>query len=60
MQIAEVSDQEVTLESLEYWLLQADKHDEVCMNRVLHGAIKEDQSQDLRKEYKKEQINKIP
>lgn len=51
MQIAEVSDQEVTLESLEYWLLQADKHDEMCMNRVLHGAMKEDQSQDLRKEY---------
>lgn len=59
MQIAGVSDQEVKLESLEYWLLQPDKHNEVCMNGELHGAMKEDQSQDLRKDYKKEQIHKI-
>lgn len=47
------------LESLGYWLLQPDKHNEVCMGGELLGAMKEDQSQDLRKDYKKEQIHKI-
>lgn len=60
MSIAGVSDQEVTLESLEFWLPQPDKHDEVCTNGELHGGMKEDQSQDLRKDYQKEQIKKIP